>query len=278
MFSHIHGLQVIASIPGSEAEAANLRIISEFANHASHSSPGLQKQQQRLEPHVCILARTCGPQSDCKPNSSQLLAFLLSIMAQTYTNWELHLLNAQGGGEVFENDVAKLQDERVLNGPSNPEAFSLNSAGYEATNFAMKQLLSGASTQKACSYFLFTNADNLYGSTFLETALPGMKFGNDLLGFNFVTRYEQHPGLFDYKLFRKGHMPMQDVGFNKIGHMDLGGALISAEAIQEAQVQFQKKEEREDWNVADWDFFRDIRHRKGFRGSKIYDELLFYHQ
>merc|ERR1719491_2517318 len=155
-------------------------------------------------PHVCILARTCGPQSQCKPNPSQLNAFMFSILAQSYADWELHLLNSQGGGEVFEDDVADVQDKRVSNGPSNPEVFSTNSFGYEATNFAMNQLLSGASTQKACSYFLITNADNLYGNTFLEIGASAMYSGLDLVGFNFVSRYSQEP---DAPAREQGHQP-----------------------------------------------------------------------
>jgi len=195
-------------------------------------------------------------------------------MAQTYTDWELHLLNAEGGGEVFEDILADLQDKRFSNGPSSPEGFSINSWGFEATNFALKQLLSGASTMTTCSYFLFTNADNLYGVTFLEAGLAGMQSGLDLLGFNFVTRYKQTPPMWDYKVFREEHAAMQDVAF-KCGHMDLGAALVSAEAIQEADAQFR---ERFDWKLADCNFFSDIMLRKGSKGSKVYENLSFLHQ
>jgi len=269
MFSNAHGLQSIASSP-KLSSAQQLPLL-------------LEEEQRHVKPHVCILARTCGPQSHCKPRSSQLKAFLFSLVAQSYTDWELHLLNAEGGGEVFEDAIADIQDQRVSNGPSNPVAFASNSFGYEATNFAMKQLLSGASAQKACSYFLFTNADNLYGGVFLETALPGMQSGLDLLGFNFVTRYDQKPGLFqNYKLFRSAHMPMQDVGF-EVGHMDLGAALVSAEAIREARVRFGNvarfySDSSQDWRLADFDFFSDVMMRKGSKGSKVYDGILFFHQ
>lgn len=230
-------------------------------------------RQQSQRPHVCIVARVCGPDTDCAPGPGSnpdliLRAFLSSMSAQSYPFWELHLINSRGGGEVFQDVVAALGDARLQNGPTSSELLGSNSWGYEATNFALDQLLQGIGTQAPCEYFLFTNADNLYGRFFLETGLPGMVEGRDLLGFNFVTRYPQKsasaPPL-------PPHMPMKDVGF-QIGHIDLGSVLVSAEAIRETGARFGYEK------ISDWNFFEELLHRPNAKGHSVYGELQYFHQ
>jgi len=195
-------------------------------------------------------------------------AFLASFAAQTYNSWELHLINGQGGGEVFSDIVTRLDDPRLSNGPSSPKAFSSNSWGYEATNYATEKLLDD---NVPCEYFLFTNADNLYARGFLETGLPGMLSGLDLLGFNFITRYPQADAQGNW--IRKPHMPVVGAGFT-LGHIDLGAVLVSAKAMKETGIRFDPKNAE----TQDWQFFESILKRPAGKGSTFYAELHFIHQ
>jgi len=219
------------------------------------------------QPHVCILARICGPESVCAPGPGDpvkiVQAFLASMVAQNYISWELHLLNAQGGGEVFTELVGSLGDDRLLSGPSSPDTFGTNTWGYEATNYAVEQLFAA---NAPCEYFLFTNADNLYARGFLATGIPGMLEQRDLLGFNFVTRYVQ-PST------NLGHMPMADAGF-RLGKIDLGAVLVSAKAMQESGIRFNL----EHGEITDWKFFEEMIARPGSRGYLWYPELHYIHQ
>jgi len=259
----------------------------------------LQRKHARLAenvlagPHVCILARTCGPSSKCAPgenvNKSVSLthAFLASIRAQVYESWELHLINSEGGGEVFNGLLSSFKDVRFTNGPSSPNRFVRNTFGYDATNYALEQLLQGHGVQAPCSYFLFTNADNLYSQDFLKIGLESMQASYDLIGFNFVTKYEQTA---DSGQQIVGHRPMQHAGF-VLGHIDLGAALVSAQAIQEAKARFPTEPgkvtvtdqwvgdvEHEKLNISDWLFFSSILKRPGSKGQKMMEELPFIHQ
>lgn len=244
--------------------------------NANHTPLALLQVHQLLhasktvQPHVCILARICGPESPCKPSPGDpkmiVEAFAASISAQTYESWELHLLNGEGGGEVYREVVTSLGDARITNGPSSPTAFATNTWGYEATNKALSELLLPGKPQVPCEYFLFTNADNLYGRHFLETGQPGMVEGKDLLGFNFVTRYVQAPEL-------KPNLPMHDVGFT-FGHVDLGSVLVSAKAVEASNARF-------DFSQGigqDWKFFENIIQRPGSTGTVFYGELQYIHQ
>lgn len=258
-------------------------------NHEGHSASSLslvqmkrQVDRTRVEedpkphqPHVCIFARTCGPHAKCAPGSTEqesvaiVRAFLASISAQTYPAWQLHLLNGQGGGEVFQELVASFKDARIANGPSVHFPFVSNTWGYEATNFALDQILPNPKAH--CEYLLFTNADNLYGRYFLETGLPGMIKGHDLLGFNFVTRYVQ-PQL------ARAHMPMVDPGFAP-GKVDLGAVLVSAKAVMESSDRFDTTQGFEgDLRMQDWKFFEKILQRPAGGGKVFYGELQYIHQ
>jgi len=226
--------------------------------------------QNPRQPHVCILARTCGPHSSCAPPGDPALtvqAFLASIVGQAYSSWELHLINGQGGGEVFQDVVAKLGDSRLSNGPSSPDTFSSNSWGYDATNYAIDKILDDTNANAPCEYFLFTNADNMYGRGFLETGLPGMLSGLDLLGFNFVSRYTQNNGMI------REHMPMVHAGFTQ-GHIDLGAALVSANAMKESGIRFSPTHNE----ITDWKFFEAVLQRANGKGSTFYPELHYIHQ
>jgi len=243
-------------------------------------------------PHVCILARTCGPSSKCSPAKTPVSsatiteAYLASIRAQEYPFFSLHLLNAEGGGEVFQDSVSSFKDSRFSNGPSSPTAFAKNTFGYEATNYALEQLLRVHEGQTAFNYFLFTNADNLYGRDFLELGLQSMQTGTDLIGFNFVTRYEQYAE--NGQLV--GHMPMQQASF-ALGRIDLGAVLVSAQAIRELGLRFQTEPGNvtvpdpvhgqivhDRLAIADWLFFQSIMNRSGSKGQVMRHELPFIHQ
>jgi len=245
-------------------------------------------------PHVCILARTCGPSSKCSPGETTASsvsvtdAFLASVRAQAYLSWELHVLNAEGGGEVFQDSVLGFKDPRLSNGPSSPTSFASNTYGYDATNYALERLLHGDNVQAPCDYFLFTNADNLYGKDFFKIELQSMQAGLDLIGFNFVTRYEQYDLDGSGKLV--GHMPMQQASF-ALGRIDLGAVLVSAQAIQELGLRFPTEPGtfsvpdpvlgqivHDKLKIADWLFFLSIMNRSGSKGQVMMHEVPFMHQ
>lgn len=248
-------------------EATAFLQVSKHVVNGSHRV-GLLESKPKT-PFVCILARICGSNSSCAPDPTSgglsntiVKAFLASVAAQTYPSWELHLLNGPGGGEVYTELLHSFGDARLINGPSSPVPFSSNTYGYEATNYALQQL-----DGQHCDYYLFTNADNLYGRHFLEIGLPGMKEGYDLLGFNFVSKYP-HWNI-------TAHSVIQKLDF-KYMHIDLGAALVSAQAIQADHLTFRLDLEHE--SMADYRFFDDILHRPGSKGFKLYEELQFIHQ
>jgi hypothetical protein len=225
-------------------------------------------------PHVCIVARSCGPESSCAPAPGDpkriVRAFLSSMIAQTYQSWELHLLNGQGGEDIFQSLLTELGDERLVSGPNAPKAFESNTWGYEATNHALNELLQ-AGTKNPCAYFLFTNADNLYARTFLETGMPAMAQNRDLIGFNFVTRYVQGEAWKPWT--NRAMLPMHEPGFTE-GHIDLGAVLVSAAAMKETGVRFNPA----NGALADWRFFAAIIQRAGSKGTAFNDELQYIHQ
>merc|ERR1719343_307378 len=87
-------------------------------------------------PHICIIAGIAAADTSLrsphytkestKNVTTVVRAFLASIQAQHYTNWELHLVNSKGGGEVFQDEIARLADLRMMNGPSFPARFKTN--------------------------------------------------------------------------------------------------------------------------------------------------------
>jgi hypothetical protein len=230
------------------------------------------------DPHVCVLARICGPESECAPGESPeassrvVKAFLSSLVAQVHHSWEVHVINGPGGGEVYQNVVSSFGDSRLINGPSSPSRFEQLSYGYEATNYALEKLLQDVGTLAPCKYFLFTNADNLYDRHFLQFGLQSMQADQDLIGFNFVTRYEQP----DHNGLRIPHQPMTDAKF-EYGHIDLGAVLVSAKAIRESGIRF-RTAPVEDSKIADWTFFSAIMQRQDAKGSVMLKQLPFIHQ
>jgi len=233
---------------------------------------GSQPFEGKREPHVCIVARTCGPHVACAPGPGNphniVRAFLASIASQEYDSWELHLINGQGGGDVFQKVVDNIGDSRISNGPTSPEIFSSNTWGYEATNYAIEKMLD---YKVPCEYFLFTNADNLYARGFLKTGLAGMRAGLDLLGENFVTRYLQPTEHMLGKNYE--HMPMLEAGF-KMSHIDLGAVLVSAKPMKAGNIRFKP----ENNITTDWTFFETILNRSGGKSSTFSQEVHFIHQ
>jgi len=259
--------------PRSHTAAASVEEAEPFIGMAPEPAQTTPKPTE-YGPHVCILARSCGPHSSCAPGPGSadaiVRAFLTSMVAQTYRSWELHLLNGEGGGEIFQNVMANLGDDRLVSGPSAPTKFAHNTWGYDATNLALDKLIVKAS-KAPCQYFLFTNADNLYARKFLEVGVPGMKKGSDLIGFNFVTRYVQGEPLKPET--NRAMLPMKDPGFTK-AHIDLGAVLVSAKAIKETGGRFDPRHNE----LADWRFFEKLMQRSNSQGHEFNQELQFIHQ
>jgi len=244
------------------------------------------------EPSVCIIART--PHQLSPSASARVVAFLASVAAQTYSTWELYLINPMGGESLFEKEVNLFNDVRMHSGPNNPIAYDRNSWGYEATNYALDYLLNQSidsrieekqprkmfDSEQSCDYFLFTNADNLYHAEFLETLYPGMREHLDLLGVTFTSHHLRESQT-EAKTKKKNLM-MRDASFKR-GFVDLGAVVASKEAILATGARFfdggfneqQFKKQQFD---ADWFFFDRLLQREHSRGHKYYEEVLFFHQ
>jgi hypothetical protein len=239
---------------------------------ASGASKHRQSPDQAAGPHVCILARTCGPKTSCAPGPSEsssndiTAAFLASLHAQVYPSFEVHLINSQGGGEVYVNLVSTFNDSRIAYGPSSPKRLTSKIPELEASNYALELLLAGHGTQAPCTHYLFTKADTLYGKDFLQSCLIHLQTGFDLVGNNFVTRYAQKTETGELV----ENSPMQGAGFSE-GRMDLGAVLVSAIAIQETGARFQT-----DGSVdSGWTYLKSILDRWGSRGHMMMSELPF---
>lgn len=221
--------------------------------------------RKQFEPWVCIVARAPFP-----PNAkakAAVMAFLGSIYAQSHQNWDLYLISPMGGraNKSLEREIRSFSNTRMHLGPDSPVRFRSKN-GYEATNYALDFLLNRSNMklfpsmrpERACTYFLFTNADNLYHSAFFETLYPGMQQHLDLLRVGFVTLHARPS-------------QVHDARFNR-GHVDLGAALVSEAAISSTGARFDTKD-----SAADWLFFDTLIQRAHGR-VKYYEEVLFFHQ
>jgi len=235
------------------------------------------KQTKRLDnPWLCIIARA--PFQPEAQYSKGVLAFLASIAAQSYDNWDLYLINPMGGDGGFEREVQFFSNSRMHLGPNDPGRSNKNTWGYRATNYALEFLLDETNMERVpsmrpkqtCDYFLFTNADNLYNAEFLETIHPGMRQRLDLLGVGVVTH---HPRQSQTDNETKNNLVMQNAGFAR-AHVDLGAVTVSKAAILSAGARFSEEDK-----AADWLFFDGImKNRSDGPGSNYYEEVLMFHQ
>jgi len=292
----ILGLASASSVCDSEPSSGSRSCLLQVSKHKESDVPSrgsvlvkeYTHQTPPTKPHICVIARACGADTDCAPGLHRdppgpqgstpdqiVRGFLATMSAQTYPNFEVHLINGQGGSDIYTQLVPSLNDSRIVNGPNFPTLFERNTWGYDATNYALEELMKAP--QAPCDYFLFTNADNVYGRYFLEAGLPGMTQGLDLVGFNFVTRYVQmveKPG--EETQYIPAHTPMLDPAF-AIKHMDLGAALVSAQVFA-AGIRFNTMLPHDKQCDADFIMFDEIMHREGHTGSAIMPELQFIHQ
>eukprot|EP00929_Paragymnodinium_shiwhaense_P053757 TRINITY_DN26931_c0_g1_i1.p1 TRINITY_DN26931_c0_g1~~TRINITY_DN26931_c0_g1_i1.p1 ORF type:complete len:667 (+),score=87.18 TRINITY_DN26931_c0_g1_i1:156-2156(+) len=227
-------------------------------------------------PHVCVIAAEA-LQKARKPhaiaykttrNTSKCVkAFLASFDAQVYENWELHMVNALGGAEIFRKEVAIFDNPRISVGPSSKRPFSKSRLGvFDSFNVALEPLLE----QGGCDYFLFTVAHNLYSHYLLETILPAMIEGVDMIGFNFISHHCR-PSADETGDCKRG-LFMQNASFN-FGYVDMGAAVFSAEAIRASGARFDSR-----FYEADWMFMARVLGRPGSRGTRWYEETLLLHQ
>ena len=106
---------------------------------------------------------------------------------------------------------------KVLGSSFHATAPVKNVYGYDLTDQALDMLLLKEEDPK-CTHFMFTNGDNYYPTYFLESVIPYIRKGKQLIAWDFTT-----------------HHPRKITNYIKAeikrGKIDLGAALVTREAI-----------------------------------------------
>jgi hypothetical protein len=212
-------------------------------------------------PKVCVVARTFR-----NANREMLLAFLHSVKAQAYREFELWLIDTDNPLEgSFHNEVAAMDDGRFKVKTFNASA---GSYGYYATEYAVRELIT---TSSSFMYLLVTNGDNLYSFRFLQSLIKVLSDENNspcIAASHFISRYN------DSEL---GPNHLKKTMF-VMNHVDLGAAVTRLDAVQRA---YSRETEifRKNSITADYSFFETvIRAAPNPNCAKVTREVLFTHQ
>lgn len=183
---------------------------------------------------VCIVARTHAGEKE-----STVEAFLYSVKAQSFQDFHLWLVNSEAPGlPVFENHVARLQDDRFVSKTFGEDKKSLpsHSYGYITSSLALTEIVrSPASAARGYQFVLFTNADNLYQHEFLERTVQAFADKEPppcIVATDFVSRYRMHYrngvalGYGEPNNVRKAEFVRNQI--------DLGAAVVSVASIRDA--------------------------------------------
>jgi hypothetical protein len=222
---------------------------------------------------LLIIART-----HVRETPSIISAFLSSLRAQTYENFQVWLVNGECPGQAIHSDIVDdMSDNRFSAMRFGDDAKPLkdSSYGYYTSDLALIELLrrndAGSSNYK---YLLITNADNLYHHLFLGTVIK--KFATHpslpcLVATDWVSRY-----LARVKAGKlRNRNTLRRVEF-RLFHIDLGTAVVEIASLRRA---FKGKSEFFDKNstTADWTYFERILGPSKRCGVAI-REVLFVHQ
>jgi hypothetical protein len=222
---------------------------------------------------LLIIART-----HARETPAILSAFLSSLRAQSYENFQVWLINGECPGKTVHSEVVDvLSDNRfsVMSFGDDAEPLEDSSYGYYTSDLAICELFrrndAGISNFK---YLLITNADNLYQYTFLDTVIK--KFATHpsppcIVATDWVSRYFAR--LQSGKLGNRNTLRHVEFG---LFHIDLGTAVVEIASLRRA---FRGKSEFFEKNstTADWTYFERILGPSKRCGVAI-REVLFVHQ
>jgi hypothetical protein len=222
---------------------------------------------------LLIIART-----HARETPTIISAFLSSLRAQSYENFQVWLINGECPGKAVHSEVVDiLSDNRfsVMSFGNDAEPLEDSSYGYYTSDLAVRELLrrndAGISNFK---YLLITNADNLYHHKFLDTVTR--KFATHpsppcIVATDWVSRYFAR--LKSGKLGNRNTLRHVEFG---LFHIDLGTAVVEIASLRRA---FRGKSEFFEKNetTADWTYFERILGPSKHCGVAI-REVLFVHQ
>jgi hypothetical protein len=224
---------------------------------------------------VLVIART-----HARERTAIVAAFLSSIRAQTFTDYNLWLVNGEcPGKELFNDVISGANDNRfkAMRLGKNEECLKDSSYGYYTTDLAIHEILRLNSMGLAnVKYVLLTNADNLYHHMFLETAVNTfsvLNFTPCIVASDWISRYAARNDEDPRALGNRN--TLRHVQF-KLYHIDLGCAVIAVHALSKA---FIGKSEYfvKNSTTADWSFFEQILDSGKTCGIPI-RQVLFVHQ
>ena len=179
--------------------------------------------------NMCVIVRTHPLHVNILPTTLNSL-----LSQQTYTRSAQHdiqisifVVNTDPikyGISEFMYDAANDANRRigyvavkVLGSSFHATAPVKNVYGYDVTDQALHMLLLKEEDPK-CTHYMFTNGDNYYPTYFLESVIPYIKKGKQLIAWDFTT-----------------HHPRKITNYIKAeikrGKIDLGAALVTREAI-----------------------------------------------
>eukprot|EP00578_Thalassiosira_sp_NH16_P025891 CAMPEP_0181089152 /NCGR_PEP_ID=MMETSP1071-20121207/7153_1 /TAXON_ID=35127 /ORGANISM="Thalassiosira sp., Strain NH16" /LENGTH=668 /DNA_ID=CAMNT_0023171087 /DNA_START=115 /DNA_END=2121 /DNA_ORIENTATION=+ len=261
---------------------------------------------------ICVIVRTHPHQADLLPIT------LLSLTQQSYTTSAQHNSYNNDEGDValsifvvntdpinyaefaFMQNAANDANRRVghaavtVLGPSfhTTELPPVkNVFGYDVTDRVLDMLLLTENHPKyhedpKCTHFMFTNGDNFYPQNLLESILPAMKIGKQLIAWDFITHHKRKSNVISVEIKRR--------------FVDLGAVLVTREAIlnteegvsiiseteSDAQVMGRMMHKRflpngiqtSDIFARDYFFFKEIYDQVGKENVEIIHQVLFVHQ
>lgn len=244
-------------------------------------SPATEAEKADYNGSLCIVARTYQKQYP------KLLTFLLAL-SQNHCRPCVYLLVTdksssikdveeivQKANKLLGYDLASVLPIDYRHANEISPAYETD-YGYAYTDAAIGYLLK----ETTCSYFLFTNGDNLYTSEFIDNyILNDMIQKIDIIGFNFVSRYVggELPNFYDSS-YDDGTRKFVNVRF-AVNYIDLGAFIIRADFMrQNPSMRFVTiaQEMRRDWSVSDGLL---ISHADKIATSRrIHRQILLIHQ
>ena len=222
--------------------------------------------------NVCVEVRTYAKQ---RRVIDALLIAIVTQYATPHVTLETILVNTEDDGDYSRHlsQIATKYSQHstpvsVLS-PSEsklkPIRFRVRDYGYGKTEWALQVLL--ASKAHNCTHFLFTNGDNYYIPSMLQTVAPDLLAGYGIVAFDFITH---HP---------RSNIPSSNLISVQLrrGEIDLGSAIVKREAIIAANASFLPRGNRTDGMFTrDFFFLQHI----NLHGAdvKLVRTVLFSHQ
>jgi len=221
---------------------------------------------------VCVIVRTC------PSHRVQLPALLLSLLAATESQPGTSVLGVVVDTENHGRSLAYIDRAIVLASMMTSDKSVFHAVnhrmpgfvgnrtlyGYDATQLVLDSMMlgGGGGGGSDCTYFLFTNGDNLY-SRYLFTSLHDkMQARVDLIAFDFVSHHignQMHPVAFQF------------------AEIDLGSALVTRAVLQTTKATFFREPDHYYRAYSgDWTLFEKLMTDRNMQRA-IVRKVLFLH-